>query len=792
MKEERINRKSDFIGKCRNLCYLLAASTWCSMCFMACRNKNSGNSSSERLPEQISYNFDIRPILSDKCMTCHGPDANKREAGLRLDIAENAYAALAENPKAHALVPGKPDLSEVYQRISTKDTSNLMPPRNSNLKLSPHEIALIEKWIRQGAKYEKHWAFVAPKLPTIPMVEHADWPRNQIDFFVLESQEQKGFEPNAEADKERLLKRVCSDLTGLPPSIEMMDSFLADNSANAYEKIVDQLLRNPAYGERMALHWLDVARYSDSYGYQMDNYRTQWPWRDWVIYALNKNISYKDFITWQLAGDLMPNSTKEQLLATGFNRNHKITEEGAVDEEEYRINYVTDRNDTFGKALLGVTMECAHCHDHKYDPVSQKEYYQMFSFFNNVNEMRSTYTAIDPSVGKPESYAKKPMMEITDADAKSILKFVNKQDTARLIVSVMGDLDTTRKTYVLQRGVFNAYGEEVNPGTPNSILPFDDKYPKNRLGLAKWLFDRKNPLTARVFVNRIWQEFFGRGIVKTSGDFGMQGELPSHPALLDWLAVDFMDHNWDIKRLVKQIVTSATYRQSVVTSKEKRDADPENIYLTRAPRYRIPAEFVRDLVLSSSGLLVKTIGGPSVKPYQPEGLWESATAGGDVILSVYKQDHGPSLYRRGMYTFVKRTVPPPSMGIFDASNRDLCEIGRLKTNTPLQALVMMNDPTVLEASRVLAAKLLSENSQVKEKLIKAFRLIVCRKPTDKEIEVLTTYYAEEDKTLNKDKAEKLLAIGEYPIPEKINRKNLAVMMRVISTIYNLEEAITKT
>lgn len=756
-----------------------------------CRSDMDG-SVAQQIPDVVSYNFDVRPILSDKCMACHGPDANKREAGLRLDIAESAYKALAENPSAHAIVPGKPELSQVYLRISTSDTSELMPPKSSNLRLTEHEVAVIKKWIKQGAKYEKHWAFVAPRKQTIPRVKADEWPNNEIDYFILARQEKAGLKPNNEADKERLLRRVSLDLTGLPPSLEMMDAFMTDQSADAYEKIVDQLLNTPQYGERMALPWLDVARYSDSYGYQMDNFRTQWPWRDWVIHAFNKNISYKDFITWQLAGDLIPNATKEQLLATGFNRNHKITEEGAVDEEEYRITYVTDRNDTFGKAMLGVTMECAHCHDHKYDPFSQKEYYQLFSFFNNVNEMRQTYTAIDPSVGKPESYAKKPMMEISNDDVKNILSFVNKQDTSRLIVSVMGDLDTTRKTYILQRGIFDSYGPEVQPATPKSILAFNSKFPKNRLGLAQWLFDRQNPLTARVFVNRIWQEFFGRGIVKTSGDFGMQGELPTHPDLLDWLSVDFMDHNWDIKRLVKQVVTSSTYRQSVVVTKEKRNADLENIYLARAPRYRIQAEFIKDMVLASSGLLNKTIGGPSVKPYQPDGLWEGATAGGNGLLSVYIQDHGVSLYRRGMYTFVKRTVPPPSMGIFDASNRDLCEINRLRTNTPLQALVMLNDPTVLEASRVLASTLLQEKTQTKDKLIKAFRLIISRKPTEREIEVLTGYYAEELRAMKSQNVKQLLAVGEYPISPKVDRLMLAAMMRVISTIYNLEEAITKS
>ncbi|MHB1178138.1 MAG: PSD1 and planctomycete cytochrome C domain-containing protein [Daejeonella sp.] len=752
----------------------------------SCNNRESHITAQRSIPGTVSYNFDIRPILSDKCYACHGPDANKREAGLRLDIAENAYKALKENPKAHALVPGKPQLSEVFLRISSQDTSIMMPPPSSNLKLSTHEINLIEKWIKQGAKYEKHWAFVPPKKPAIPEVKNKQWTKNEIDYFILHKQEQIGMRPNPEADKERLLKRASLDITGLPPSLEMMDRFLTDKSANAYEKIVDQLLQSPAYGEKMAVHWMDVARYADSHGYQDDGYRTQWPWRDWVIHAFNKNMHYDDFITWQLAGDLMPEASKETLLATGFNRNHKITEEGGVVDEEYRVAYVTDRNNMFAKALIGVTMECATCHDHKYDPFSQKEYYQLSAFFNNIKEV-----GIESVIGGPETYAKKPLMEISNEDVKKVLTFINKQDTNRLIVSVMGDRDKVRKTYVLKRGAYDAHGEEVQVGTPKAILPFSNKYPKNRLGLAQWLFDKRNPLTSRVFVNQIWQEFFGKGIVKTSGDFGMQGELPSHPELLDWLAVDFMNHGWNIKRLVKQMVTSAAYRQSAVVSPGKLNADPDNIFFARAPRYRIQAEFIRDIVLSSSGLLNKTIGGPSVKPYQPQGLWEGATSGRG-ILATYKQDHGASLYRKGLYTFIKRTVPPPTMSIFDASNRDQCEVKRLKTNTPLQALVMMNDPVVLEASRVLAARLIKENSLTKDKITKAFRLIVCRKPHEKEITLLTNYYNEELKTLKTADAEKLLAVGEYPPPENMNKKILAAMMQVISTIYNLEETITKS
>ncbi|WPU97085.1 PSD1 and planctomycete cytochrome C domain-containing protein [Mucilaginibacter sabulilitoris] len=750
----------------------------------ACR---SGSDNAEQMPETVSYNFNIRPILSDKCFKCHGPDATHREAGLRLDLPDSAFKALKDNPSAHALVPGNPLQSEVFRRVSTKDTAEQMPPASSNLKkLNPYEVSLIEKWIKQGAKYEKHWAFVPPKSYSIPQVKNTAWPKNQIDNFVLQKLEQNDIEPNPEADKERLLKRVALDLTGLPPSLQMMDGFLADKSPNAYEKIVDQLMASPQYGEKMTLHWLDVARYADSHGYQDDNYRSQWPWRDWVIHAFNENLPYDKFITWQLAGDQIPNATKEQLLATGFNRNHKITEEGGVIDEEYRVSYVTDRTNTFGKAMLGVTLECAHCHDHKYDPFSQKEYYEVFAFFNSVKEV-----GIESVVGGPETYAKKPLMQISNDDVKKILTFINKQDTDKLIVSIMTDSTKMRPTYILKRGNYDAHGVEVQPGTPASILPFTSDYPKNRLGLAEWLFNKKNPLAARVFVNQVWQEFFGKGIVKSSGDFGMQGDLPSHPELLDWLSVDFRDHGWNIKRLVKRIVMSATYRQSAVATPEKLKNDPDNTLLARGPRGRLPAEFVRDLVLASSGLLNRNIGGPSVNPYQPPGLWENATSGRGQLAS-YKQVHGPNLYRRGMYTLIKRTVPPASLGIFDASNRDQCEVKRLRTNTPLQALVMLNDPTVLESARVLAAKLLQESSQPKDKIVKAFRLIMCRHPQEKELAILTAYYQDELKSMKKIDAAKLLTVGEYPVPANLDKVRLAAMMKVVDAMYNLEEAITKT
>lgn len=771
----------------RNRFFLLAGIvSIITIVFGACYEKSTTKTSSSR--GEVSYNFDVRPILSDKCFACHGPDANKREAGLRLDVAESAYSKLKDG-KGVAIFPGKPDQSEVYRRIISIDPEYQMPTPESHLGLLGEvEVGVLKKWIEQGAKYEKHWAFSAPKLPAKPNVTKTDWPKNDIDYFVLEKMEGAGLEPNEEADKSHLLKRVALDLTGLPPTLEQQNKFEADQSANAYEKFVDELLRQKTYGEKMAIYWLDMARYADSYGYQDDEVRTQWPWRDWLINAFNKNMSYDQFLTWQIAGDMLPNASKEQILATAFFRNHKYTEEGGVIPEEYRIEYNIDKTKTYSTGVLGLTVECAQCHDHKYDPISQEDYYRLFAFFNNSKE--AGYEG-DVSQSKP---AKNPMMSISDEEAKTLLSFINRPDTSRLIVSVLGDLDTLRPTHILNRGVYDAPGRVVTARALPAVMKFDTtKYPKNRLGLAQWTTNKSNPLTARVFVNQVWQEFLGRGLVKSTGDFGMQGELPTNPALLDWLAADFMNHNWDIKRLVRQIVTSATYRQSAKITQEKLKADPENIFLTRGPRYRLPAEFVRDMVLSTSGLLNPKIGGPSVKPYQPKGLWEAATSGRG-SLRTYQQDRGEALYRRGMYTFIKLTVPPPSMIIFDASNRDHCEIKRSKTNTPLQALVMLNDPTVLEASRVLAEKLTLKQNSVEDRIRESFQRIVCRKPTEKELKILVDYYKEEESTLLKDKsqASKILNVGEYPRNNKVNQNQAAALMRVINTLYNMEETITKS
>jgi hypothetical protein len=750
--------------------------------------KNDGATAAETVPDVVDYNFHVRPILSDRCFKCHGPDANAREANLRLDTETGAFAALQDDSLRHVVVPNEAMQSELYLRIIATDTSVLMPPPSSNLKLSSTEIQIIKKWINQGAKYKKHWAFITPEKPALPKPSGADWAKNEIDLFILDKMKKAGLEPNEEADKEILLKRVAADLTGLPPTIEMQDRFANDKSPEAYDKMVDELMNSPHYGEKMAIPWLDLARYADSHGYQDDGYRTMWPWRDWVIHAFNKNYPYDQFITWQLAGDLLPNPTKEQLLASGFNRNHKITQEGGVIDEEYRLEYVTDRTNTFGKAFLSLTFECAKCHDHKYDPIAQKDYYSTFAFFNQVNEK-----GLVGDIGLA-SLADPPNMQITSEDVKTIMPFVNKIDTAPVTVMVMKDSSERRVTRVLNRGVYDQPGDTVQIGLPAAILPFDSNlYAKNRLGLAQWLTDKRNPLTARVFVNRIWQEIFGRGLVKSIGDFGMQGDLPTHPELLDWLATDFRENGWDVKRLMKQILSSATYKQSSAISKKQLERDPENKWYSHSPRLRLSAELTKDHVLASSGLLVEDIGGPSVKGYQPKGIWEASTSGRGQ-LARYVQDHGEKLYRRGMYFFIKRTAPPPSMLIFDASTRDQCEVNRIRTNTPLQALVMLNDPQVLEASRVLAQKLQEEKSSDEEKINTAFRRILCRTPRKEELKMLTDYFQSELSMFQKDqaRASKFVKVGEYPMPQKNDVAYHAALMQIVHTLYNLEEASTKS
>ncbi|MFY0631565.1 MAG: PSD1 domain-containing protein [Flavobacteriaceae bacterium] len=739
---------------------------------------SNGLSKNLQLPDTIDYIFHVKPILSDRCYLCHGPDEGTREANLRLDTKEGAYAAIGANLDKFAIVPGDTATSQLVYRINNLDSQKQMPPVDSNLSLNDYEKKVLTKWVAQGAVWKNHWAFVLPEKKEIPEITNISLANNEIDHFIIKKLEQQGLSPSERASKEKLIRRVYFDLTGLPPSIEEIDAFLNDTSDHAYEKIVDQLLSSQRYGEHMATGWLDIARYSDTHGYQDDLERVMWPWRDWVISAFNRNIPYDDFIKWQLAGDLLPNATLEQVLATGFNRNHKITQEGGVIDEEYRVEYVLDRANTVSKSLLGLTMECAQCHDHKYDPISQKEYYGFYGFFNKLNEKgRIDYGEI------PE-----PNIKITKKEVDNLLSFINMPDTIKEVkLMVMKDDAPKRKTYVLNRGAYDAHGDEVQVGTPKAVLSFTKEYKQNRLGLTDWLFDEKNSLTARVAVNRLWQQVFGTGIVASSSDFGNQGALPTHPELLDWLAITFREEGWNVKKMMKRMVLSNTYQQTSKTTPKLLEVDPNNQLLARSSRHKLTAEMIRDNALSVSGLLVEKLGGPSVKPYQPAGLWAETTSGQG--LTEYIMDSGENLYRRSLYTFWKRTVPPPAMMTFDAATRDYCTVERQKTSTPLQALVMLNDPQLIEAAKTLAIQTLKKESLTdKDRIATIFRRVTSRKPNELEIENLVRFLEETEKNYNK--ADKTVLKNETTI-SGVSKEKVYAFGVLTSLIFNLDEAIVK-
>lgn len=1017
-----------------------------------------------------SFDRDIRPILSDRCFSCHGPDANQRKADLRLDSFEAATAN-------DAIVPGDLSASKLVKRITSTDPGFMMPPPESGRVLSPAEIERLKTWIAQGAEYEPHWSFEPVRDVSAPHVEElSGWARTDIDAFVLARLREEGVEPSPEADKETLLRRVTLDLTGLPPTLEEIDAFLGDESASAYEKVVDRLLRSPAYGERMALDWLDLARYADTYGYQNDRESRVWPYRDWVIKAFNDNLPYDEFITQQIAGDLLPNTAQGQVVATAFNRLHRQTNEGGSILEEWRTEYVADRVHTLGTAFLGMTLECARCHDHKFDPVSQADYYSLFAFFNTIDEsgMYSHYADAVPSPSRnlytPESRQKHrelkaeiqdretvladvrtiargrfeswltdpqrsmpvpppvahvsfdelvegvypndadahaafsqpgnpepvlgvegnavkfsgenavesdavPLFDRSDAftiaawikppepqphvviwhrtkaredagnrgydltlkhnrpqftlahfwpgnalavrahyalpahtwshvtvsyngsseasgvriyvngervpttvvrdhltrtarygtddepafrigsrsrdvgfkngvvdelrvydvaltapEAKSVAitqplrtVFGDRADSAQQLnadgfeyylrrvdrpyrsalqslrearraeadhvesvpaIMVMREMAEPRQAHVLARGAYDRPTEPVTPDTPDTILPFPDDVPKDRLGLAQWLTDARNPLTARVAVNRMWNRFFGRGFVKTLEDFGAQGHRPSHPDLLDYLATRFVESGWDTKALQKNIVMSAVYRQNSTPRPELVERDPENVLLARGPRHRLKAEVIRDSALAASGLLADTVGGPSVKPYQPEGLWEDASS------TEYHRGSGDDLYRRSLYTFIKRTVPPPAMITFDALPREVCTARREVTVTPLQALILLNDTQFVEAARVLAATVIAQNPESEAGCTtRVFRRLMGRHPTEAEWEILLNAYGEQLAyfTENPEDAAAYVASGEYPIAEEIDAAELAALTAVAQLAMNFDE-----
>jgi hypothetical protein len=993
---------------------------------------------------KVDFNRDVRPILSDNCFACHGPDDAKRKSGLRLDLKESAYKA-AKSGKV-ALVPGDPSQSELVRRITTSDEDDHMPPADSGKALSNEQIELLKKWITQGAAYKGHWAFEPPVRPALPEVKDKSWPKNEIDRFILAKLEAEGLSPSPQADRPTLIRRVYLDLTGIPPTPEEVDAFVRDGSPDAYEKVVDRCLASPRYGEQMATVWLDGARYADSHGYQADWERFQWPWRDWVINAFNQNEPFDQFTIDQLAGDLIPNATLAQKIATGFNRNHRMNTEGGSIAEEWRTEYVIDRVSTTGEVWLGLTLGCCRCHDHKFDPITQKEFYQLYSFFNNVpetgkeqekagnhkpfikaprpfeverlKELDAVVAAAETKVKAKEAElpallakwetsaeASKPAVQWTPLDVttlsstgkakltkrpdKSILvsgtnpakdtytvhgKAALKEITAIRVealtdtslpnngpgrsaggnavlsdvevtidgkavklgtasadfsqegypvgaaidsdkdktgwafhprtgvghyavfdlkepvttngsaavviklafkskwashqlghfrlsatdakrphengtpaivailktpagsrsvkqtkeltayfrerfagdvteadrslakakadreafdaqiptVMVMDEMPTPREAHVLIRGQYDKPGERVTAALPKLFGPLPAGAPMNRLGLAMWIVKKDNPFTGRVAVNRFWEKFFGVGIVKTSENFGSQADFPSHPELLDWLATEFVRLGWDMKGIQKEMVMSAAYRQSARVTPELVERDPENRLLARGPRFRLQAETIRDQAMAIAGLLVERVGGPSVRPYQPDGVWDEINVYGN--LRNYKHDVGPGLYRRSLYTIWKRTSAPPGMTIFDMPSREVCTVKRSRTDTPLQALALLNDVTYVEAARVLAERMMTEGGTTPEARIAwAFKRATARTPDSEEVAVLARGLAgriEKYKSAP-DLARKLLAEGEARPDPKIDPAELAAYTMTANVILNLDEVVTR-
>jgi hypothetical protein len=797
----------------------------------------------------LRYARDVRPILAEKCLHCHGPDEVARQADLRLDIEEQSKA---ERDGMRAIVPGNPDESALWRRITSRDEGERMPPPDQPRQLAASEITVLRRWIEQGAPYEPHWSFTPPVRPAVPSAGDSVWPRNALDRFVLDRLDREVLPPAADALPAMLLRRVTLDLTGLPPTPDEVDAFLADGAPGAYERVVDRLLASPHYGERMALMWLDLARYADSGGYQGDILRTMWPWRDWAIEAFNRNQPFDEFTIEQIAGDLLPEPTLSQRIATGFHRNHRINDEDGIVHEEFRVEYVADRTETTGSVWMGLTLGCARCHDHKYDPFSQRDYYRLFAFFNSVDESGRGHGNAPPIVRLFTPAQQQQLDDIErqlaelqaaasptgvadkadDAAARTQqIEVLNKQKAALIAAvtttMVLQELPAPRPTHVLFRGAYDQPRDPVSPGVPPGFPPLPADAASNRLALARWLLDPQHPLTARVFVNHVWQMLFGAGLVRTPEDFGTRGEPPTHPELLDWLAAELVQGDtamsvgvpsadggtgpaaagaasgsadgtrsvpatlaWDVKRLVRLIVTSATYRQSSGVTEDEFRCDPENRLLARGPRFRLPAETIRDQALAASGLLSRRIGGPSVRPYQPDGLWKDlASAHLD-----YQQGHGEDLYRRSLYTFLRRTVSPPAMAALDAPNREICTVRRARTNTPVQALVLMNDPTFVEAARVLAQRVLVETHGDPATQVRAvFRRVLAREPDRRELETLQTVLdaAATGYRADPDRAGRLLNVGEFLCDPALDPCDVAALAGVVAVVFNLDETLKR-
>lgn len=782
------------------------------------------------MAEAVSFSRDIRPILSDRCFSCHGPDANERKGHLRLDEPDGEDGAYRTRKSITAIAPGSLEKSELWYRITTTDEEDVMPPPKAHKKLlSKDEQELFKKWILAGAPYERFWVFVPPSEPKPPAVKNTEWSNRPIDLFVLKKLEEKGLPPSPEADKRTLIRRLSFDLTGLPPTREEIHAFLEDERPEAYEALVDRLIARPQYGEHSARYWLDLVRFADTNGMHKDFYRNNIAYRDWVIRAFNANLGYDDFVRYQLAGDLFPEPTNDQLAASGFHRLHLIIDTGTALPEESFFKNVVDRVTSVGTAFMGLTVQCAQCHDHKYDPITQKDFYSLAAFFNNIdaapetgggkrNGLQAPFVSFaDPGqVAKLAEFDKE--LARLDAELKAANKVAGEEKDpgkkAELTKAAKGieakhadlrkqrmDLDNSipkamvmkergevRPTHIMERGEYDAPGEEVSRNTPGFLPPLEKKGEvTTRMELAEWFVAPENPLTARVQVNRIWQQFFGVGLVKTSEDLGAQGEVPSHPELLDHLAVSFVKSGWDIKALVKGIVMSNAYRQSSLATPARFSSDPDNRLVSRSSRFRMDAEMIRDQILASSGLLTETMYGKSVKPPQPPGLWKSVTMTGET----FKPDTGDDIVRRSVYTFWKRAMPPPQMTILNAPIRDSCISRRERTNTPSQALLLLNEAEYLKAARTLAQGVLGKaDLSVPERFSLAYETVTSKLPDTKEQETLAKLLADLLESYRNNPALADQLCEGLALPDAEAKAQLSAWTIIANTIYNLD--ITKT
>ena len=773
--------------------------------------------SSVLLAKEVSFNRDIRPILSNKCFSCHGPDKHERKAELRLDLSEGSDGAYREKDGIFALKPGSLDDSELWHRIISEDSEEVMPPPEANKKLlTVQEKELIKEWISSGAKYEKFWAFEKPKQPDLPKVQNGKWSDEPIDLFVMKKLESTGVTPSPEADKRTLIRRLSLDLTGLPPSREEVRKFDSDDTAGAYEQLVDKLLSREQYGEHMARYWLDLVRFADTNGMHKDYYRNSVAYRDWVIRAYNENLRYDEFVRYQLAGDLFPDASSDQLIASGFNRLHLIIDVGTALPEESFFKNVTDRVTAVGTAFMGMTVQCAACHDHKYDPITQKDYYSLFAFFNNIDAKpeteRGLKNGLQPPIASVPTPDQKKSLDELGAKMSEVESEINNQNNSEDIISelqeklkslkgerdqlekqipmamVMRERKEVRETRIMKRGQYDDPGEVVERNAPEFLHPMKRAGDvASRMDLANWFIDKENPLTARVAVNRIWQQLFGVGLVKTSEDLGAQGEVPSHPMLLDYLAVSFVKSGWDVKALIKEIVLSKAYRQSSNIDESLFKKDPENRLLARGSRFRMDAEMIRDQILFTSGTLSEKMYGKSVKPPQPDGLWKAVT----MIGERFKPDSGEEIRRRSLYTYWKRGMPPPQMTILNAPIRDACVSRRERTNTPSQALLLLNESEYMKAARNLAMTVLvPKEAKPSQRIAFAYETITSRLPDKEEQKTLYELLQSLYKTyLNEPALADEICEG-LPVKEKDQKAKIAAWTILVNSLYNLD--ITKT